>query len=270
MIKKISLLALVILFAGMLSSCGKKADPNTFIVGFDASFPPYGFLAEDGKYIGFDLDLAAEVAKRNNWPIELKPIDWAAKDAELNAGTISCIWNGFTITEERKKQYTWSEPYVQNKQLVLVKNGSPIKTLADLNGKNVVAQDGSSGASALEDFAKEQQKTNPNFKFANYDKVPDYTSAYTMVETGAAEAVALDSAVANGFVDKSKGRFVVLGETLIEEYYGIGFKMGNTELRDKVQATLKAMVADGTCQKIVDKWKADKKNGGDGIDFVLK
>jgi len=254
----------------------KKAEENasidskTFTVGFDAEFPPYGFLGENGSYKGFDLDLAKEVCQRNGWTFVARPIEWAAKDAELNAGTIDCIWNGFTITDERKEQYTWSSPYVQNKQLILVKKDSGLKAIADLNGKAVAAQDGSSGASALEDALKELQKKDAAFNFKEYKKVKDYVTAKTMLESGAVDAVALDSAVALGFIEKSNGAFVTFVEPLMFESYGVGFKKGNTELRDKVEATLRAMVKDGTVANILKHWKENEaKNGGDGIDFIL-
>ena len=273
--KAFTLLTLVVMCAFVLVGCKKAeetapAEAQTFTVGFDAEFPPYGFLGEDGNYKGFDLDLAREVCLRNGWTFVAKPIDWAAKDAELNAGTIDCIWNGFTITDERKDQYTWSSPYVQNKQLILVKKDSGLKAIADLNGKAVAAQDGSSGASALEDALKELQKKDANFNFKEYKKVKDYVTAKTMLESGAVDAVALDSAVALGFIEKSNGAFVTFDEPLMFESYGVGFKKGNTVLRDKVEATLRAMVKDGTIANILKHWKeAEAKNGGDGIDFIL-
>ena len=273
--KAFTLLTLVVMCAFVLVGCKKAeetapVEAQTFTVGFDAEFPPYGFLGEDGNYKGFDLDLAREVCLRNGWTFVAKPIDWAAKDAELNAGTIDCIWNGFTITDERKDQYTWSSPYVQNKQLILVKKDSGLKAIADLNGKAVAAQDGSSGASALEDALKELQKKDANFNFKEYKKVKDYVTAKTMLESGAVDAVALDSAVALGFIEKSNGAFVTFEEPLMFESYGVGFKKGNTVLRDKVEATLHAMVKDGTITNILKHWKeAEAKNGGDGIDFIL-
>ncbi|MBR5025508.1 MAG: amino acid ABC transporter substrate-binding protein, partial [Victivallales bacterium] len=273
--KAFTLLTLVVMCAFVLVGCKKAeetapVEAQTFTVGFDAEFPPYGFLGEDGNYKGFDLDLAREVCLRNGWTFVAKPIDWAAKDAELNAGTIDCIWNGFTITDERKDQYTWSSPYVQNKQLILVKKDSGLKAIADLNGKAVAAQDGSSGASALEDALKELQKKDANFNFKEYKKVKDYVTAKTMLESGAVDAVALDSAVALGFIEKSNGAFVTFDEPLMFESYGVGFKKGNTVLRDKVEATLRAMVKDGTIANILKHWKeAEAKNGGDGIDFIL-
>lgn len=269
--KALTFLTVAMMCTLMLVGCKKEDTAKTFTVGFDAEFPPYGFLGENGSYKGFDLDLAKEVAVRNGWTFVPKPIEWAAKDAELNSGNIDCIWNGFTITDERKDQYTWSEPYVQNKQLILVKKDSGLKKINDLNGKTVAAQDGSSGASALEDALKKLQEKDEKFNFKEYKKIKDYVTAKTMLESGAVDAVALDSAVALGFIEKSNGAFVTFDEPLMFESYGIGFKKGNTQLCETVQTTLKAMVKDGTVANILKHWKEDEaKNGGDGIDFILQ
>ena len=271
-----------LLAAAALVGCGQSGDSapdaapapagaRTFTVGFDADFPPYGFRAEDGSFAGFDLDLAREVCKRKGWTFVAKPIDWAAKDTELNAGTIDCIWNGFTMSPERLDKYTWTEPYVENKQLVLVKTDSGIKSFADLNGKAVAVQDGSSGAEAMEAKLEEAKKADEAFAFKDLKKVPDYVTAFQMLQSGAVDALGLDSAVAGGFVEKGEGQYATLEEALMDEKYGVGFKLGNEALRDEVQATLKEMVADGACRKILDRWAEEEiAHGGDKIDFVLQ
>ena len=247
------------------------APQRTFTVGFDADFPPYGFRGDDGQFAGFDLDLAREVCKRKGWKFVAKPIEWAAKDTELSAGTIDCIWNGFTMSPERLDKYTWTVPYVQNKQLVLVKADGGVKTFADLKGKAVAVQDGSSGAEAMEAKLEEAKKADTSFAFSDLKKVPDYVTAFTMLQSGAVDALGLDSAVAGGFVEKGAGAFVTLEEPLMLELYGVGFKLGNVELRDAVQAVLKEMVADGTAAKILAHWAEEQiSHGGDQIDFVLK
>ena len=139
---------------GALSGCGSKNDSSTadngnglsnnkFVVGFDAAFPPYGYQDDSGEYVGFDLDLAQEVCSRNNWELVKMPIDWDSKDMELNSGTISCIWNGFTMNG-REDDYTWSDPYVDNSQVFVVKSDSGITTFDDLSGKTVAVQTDSS------------------------------------------------------------------------------------------------------------------------------
>ena len=135
------LLALLMLFA--LCACGQSAAPaaekQKLIVGFDAEFPPFGFIAEDGSYDGFDLAMAKELCNRLGWEFEAVAIDWNSKDAELSSGNINCIWNGFTYTG-REEDYTWSDPYVDNSIVLVVKADSGIASLEDLAGRSVMAQ----------------------------------------------------------------------------------------------------------------------------------
>ena len=262
-----SLLACVALFFG----CKQKPKANTFTVGFDAEFPPYGFKdTKTGEYIGFDLDLAAEVCKRNGWTLVKKPIDWAAKDTELNAGTIDCIWNGFTRSAEREDKYSWTVPYVKNQQLVMVRKDSGITKLEQLQGKGVVAQDGSTGADAIKDFLKSTQEKNKDFAFRELKLVPDYNSAAMMLRSKAVDAIALDGAIAGKIAEQGKGEFVLLSEALCDDLYAVGFKRGNNELRDTVEKTLKEMVKDGTAAAIVKRWAIEQKdNDGAKINFIL-
>jgi polar amino acid transport system substrate-binding protein len=226
-----------------------KSEGDKFVVGFDANFPPYGYL-DDDEYVGFDLDLAQEVATRRGWELVKQPIDWDAKDMELNSGTIDCIWNGFTING-REDLYLWTEPYVDNSQVFAVKEASGIKTFADLAGKNVLVQADSSALHALEgdDFA------DLVASFATFAQVPDYNGAFMNLESGAADAVALDIGVADYQIESREGKgFVKLEEPIVVEQYGVGFKLGNEALRDQVQETLNDMKADGTFQSLAEKW----------------
>ena len=251
--------ALLALCAILLNSCSKNdeaantpGDGNAkFVlrVGFDAEFPPYGFRDENGNLVGFDLDLAKEVAKRQGWAIELKPIDWDAKDAELNSGTINCIWNGFTING-REELYTWTEPYVDNSQVVLVKKSSGIAALADLKGRVVDAQADSSGLAALND--EEHAALKATLK--KVIEVPNFNQAFMELEAGVCDAVVVDEGVALSFLKDHAADFAILEETLKSEQYGVGFKLGNLALRDKVQDTLDAMIADGTFRTISEQW----------------
>ena len=268
--KRILLFSLLAI-AAILTSCGRKNAGKTFTVGFDAEFPPYGFKDEKtGDYIGFDLDLAAEVCKRNGWTLVKKPIDWAAKDTELNAETIDCIWNGFTRSAERENKYTWTEPYVKNQQLVMVRKDGGIKGLADLKGKKVAAQDGSTGADAIKSFLELQKKAFPGFDFKELKLVADYLTDAKLLESKAVDAIALDGAIAGKIAEQGNGAFILLKEPLCDDLYAVGFKLGNTELRDTVQATLKAMVKDGTAAAIVKRWAIEHKDSdGAKINFIL-
>ena len=228
-------------------------DDNTFIVGFDAEFPPYGYKDDNGEYVGFDLDLAQEVCDRNGWTLKKQPIEWNSKDMELNSGSISCIWNGFTMNG-REDDYTWTKPYVDNSQVVVVRKDSGITQLNDLSGKVVAVQADSSARAALtgEDASEENKALCATFK--DLQQVGDYNSAFMNLESGAVNAICMDIGVANYEIESRGDKFMMLEDRLSSEEYGIGFKKGNTELRDKVQATLLDMLADGTFDEIAEKW----------------
>ena len=225
-------------------------DEDTFIVGFDAEFPPYGYKDDSGNYVGFDLDLAKEVCERNNWTFKAQPIDWDAKDAELDSGSIDCIWNGFTING-RENDYCWSEPYIDNKQVVVVKSDAGIDSLDDLAGKTVETQKDSSALAALQGDNKTLADT-----FATLTEVADYNTAFMDLESGACDAVAIDIGVAQYQVSSkdNSGDYKILDDSISSEQYGIGFKKGNDALKDQVQKTLDEMFEDGTVAKIAENY----------------
>lgn len=251
--KKLLALVLALVMVCSVCACGSSDEGNTtFTVGFDAEFPPYGYKDEAGNYVGFDLDLAQEVCKRRGWEYKAQPIDWDSKDMEINAGTISCIWNGFTITSENKDSYTWTDPYVDNSQVFAVKADSGINSQADLAGKTIVVQAGSSALSAINSDECAELKAS----FKEVIEVPDYNTAFTYLQSGMAEAVAVDSGVAKYQInERGEADYKVLDEELVKEVYGIGFKKGNTDLRDKIQETLLEMVKDGKFAEIAEKWE---------------
>ncbi|WP_405267852.1 amino acid ABC transporter substrate-binding protein [Methanobrevibacter sp.] len=225
-------------------------DEDTFIVGFDAEFPPYGYKDDSGNYVGFDLDLAKEVCERNNWTFQAQPIDWDAKDAELDSGSIDCIWNGFTING-REDDYTWSEPYIDNKQVVVVKSDSGIKTLEDLAGKTVETQKDSSALASLQGDNKTLADT-----FETLTEVADYNTAFMDLESGACDAVAIDIGVAQYQISSKDNPtdYLIIGQSISSEQYGVGFKKGNDALKDQVQETLDEMFKDGTVVKIAQNY----------------
>lgn len=233
--------------AGTTAAETAEAAGGTLIVGFDQDFPPMGFVGDNGEYTGFDLDLAKEVASRLGLEYKAQPIAWDSKDMELESGNIDCIWNGFTITG-REDDYTWTTPYMANKQVFVVANDSDIKSQADLAGKVVEVQADSSAEAAL----KENQDLANTF--GQLLTTPDYNTAFMDLEQGAVDAVAMDVIVAGYQIKQRNADFKILDDSLSEEEYGIGFKKGNTELRDKVQGALEEMAADGTLAKISDEW----------------
>ena len=263
------LLALAMLATTVLAGCGSKEDKSadnkkedkkeakvenddeTLIVGFDASFPPYGYKDDDGEYVGFDLELAQEVCDRNDWKLVKQPVDWDAKDMEIDSGTIDCIWNGFTMNG-REDEYTWSDPYIDNKQVIVVATDSGINSFDDLSGKLVETQADSSALAALQGDQKELAGT-----FGSLTEIAEYNTAFMDLESGACDAIAMDIGVAYYQINSRKNPddYKVLDEEISSEQYAVGFKLGNEELRDKVQATLDEMAEDGTVAKIAEKYE---------------
>lgn len=225
-----------------------EEERTTFTVGFDAEFPPYGYMDENGEYVGFDLDLAKEVCSRNGWEFIAQPIDWDSKDMELSSGSIDCIWNGFTM-QGREDAYTWTVPYVDNSQVFVVAEDAGIAAQADLEGKAVGVQKDSSALAALEGDAAELAAG-----FADLQQYGDYNVAFMDLEQGAIDALAIDIGVAKYQVGSRDGGFIILEEQLASEQYGIGFKLGNDALKDKVEATLLEMAEDGTFMQIAEKY----------------
>ena len=236
-----------------LTACGDdKAASNqkaTFTVGFDQDFPPFGYVDENGEFTGFDLELAKEAAKRMDMEIKLQPIDWDSKELELSSGSISCIWNGLTMNG-RENDYTWTESYMDNSQVFVVKSDSGIKTQADLAGKIVTAQTDSAALNALNGDDFKDLKAS----FKELLTCAQYNTAFMDLEAGAVDAVAMDIGVAKYQIEGKESKFIILDEPIVKEQYAVGFYKGNTEMRDKVQKALDEMAADGTFKKISEKW----------------
>jgi polar amino acid transport system substrate-binding protein len=230
------------------SSLKAVQDKGKLVLVLDDSFPPMGYRDDDNQIVGYDIDLAKEVAKRLGVALVTQPIDWNAKEQELNTGKIDCIWNGFTITEERAKAMAFTKPYLKNAQVVVVRKGSGYSTLASLKGKKVGLQAGSSASDALDgakDF-KASLKQVVEFK--------DNLTALMDLEAKGVDAVVLDLIVANDNIKRSGKAFAVLPESLAPENYGVGFRKNDLALRDAVQAALEAMAKDGSIAAITKKW----------------
>ena len=211
------------------------ADSKTLTVGFDAEYPPFGYMDESGEYVGFDLDVAQKVCDNLGWELVKKPINWDSKDMELNSGNIDCIWNGFTING-REDDYTWSDPYLNNEQVMVVASDSGIETLADLAGKNVVVQ----AASAALDALNSEDNKELTDSFASLTENPDYNTAFMNIDSGAADAVA--------------GKYKILDEPIQSEQYGIGFAKGNEELRDTVWTEVMKLYDEGEIDKLAEQY----------------
>ena len=244
--------------AVLFGGCKKKEESNnsdsakTFVVGFDAEYPPYGYMDDNGEYTGFDLELAEEVCKLKGWTLKKQPISWDNKDNELKTGNIDCIWNGFTING-RENDYTWSDAYVDNSQVMVVKKSSNIKKLTDLKDKKVGVQAASAALDVLQD-AEGQKALADSFK--GLQEFADYNTAFVELELGNIDAVAMDIGVAQ-YQIKSRGEdtYMILDEHLNAEKYGIGFKKGNTELCKEVNDALHTLKKNGTFDKLAEKYE---------------
>lgn len=217
------------------------------IVGLDDEFPPMGFRDENNEIVGFDIDLAKACGDKMGVEVEFQPIDWDTKELELESGTIDLIWNGFTITDERLESMEFTNPYLDNKQIIIVKNNSEIQTKADLAGKNVGLQDGSSAVNAVEADAMSTEIGNISTYATNI-------LAFTDLDIERIDAVVADEIVAKYYLANNENDFRILEEDFGDEVYGIAAKKGNTDLIQQLQAALDELGADGTAAEISNKW----------------
>ena len=229
-------------------SLEKIKEKGVFVLGLDDSFPPMGYRDENNEIVGFDIDLAKEVCKGLGVELKCQPIDWSAKEQELATGQIDCIWNGFTKTEEREKSMTLSMAYVNNAQVIVVKSSSSIKTIADLKGKSIGVQAGSSGEEAIYDtegFADSVKEIIP---------YKDYLTALMDLEIGGVDGIVMDLLVANDNINRSGKDFRILDETLSAEEYVIGFRKGEVALCEAVEKERYALKDSGKLAEIATKW----------------
>lgn len=251
--------SLAVLMAGVMAasmmtgvvSVYADAENKTLTVGFDAEYPPFGYKDDNGEYVGFDLDLAQEVCDNLGWELVKKPINWDSKDMELNSGSIDCIWNGFTING-REDDYTWSDAYLNNEQVMVVAADAGIEKLADLEGKNVVVQ----AASAALDALNSDDNKELTESFGSLTENPDYNTAFMNLDSGAADAIAVDIGVAKYQLgQREEGKYVILDEPIQSEQYGIGFAKGNDELKDTVWAEVLKLYEAGEVDKLAEQYE---------------
>ncbi|AKN32236.1 amino acid ABC transporter substrate-binding protein [Clostridium carboxidivorans P7] len=258
--KKLVFLVIAIFTLGLLiSGCGKKeqATDNSwkeiqqkgkFVLGLDDSFPPMGFKDDKGQIIGFDIDMAQEAAKRMGVKVELKPVQWDGVLLSLNNKDIDVIWNGLTITDKRKQQIAFSKVYLQNKQIIVTNNDSNIKTKKDLAGKKVGLQLGSSSETALNADSATAKSIKEIKKYSNN------TEALMDLKTGRIDAVVVDEVVGRYYISKKPGQYKVADEDFGKEDYGVGIRKSDVTFKNELDKTLDAMKADGTADKISQKW----------------
>ena len=243
--------AALLSLAIVMSGCAEKKEAKTFNVGFDAEYPPYGYMADDGSYTGFDLELAEALCKIEGWTLKKTPIDWATKDQTLNAGEIDVIWNGFTMNG-RENDYEFSKPYVDNSQVIVVAKDAGITTLEGLAGKKVGVQQGSAALELLED---EEGRKELADTFGELAQFADYNTAFQELMAGALDALAIDIGVAKYQIEnRGEDKYMIIEEELSTEQYAVGAKKGNKELIATINKDLKKLYDDGTVMRLAEKY----------------
>lgn len=249
------LTAMFLLFGMMtflLVGCGSKSDDNKIVIGIDDKFAPMGFRDEKNEIVGFDIDYAKAAGEKMGKEVVFQTIDWSSKESELNSGRIDLIWNGYTITDERKEKVLFTKPYLKNAQVIVTLSNSTIKGLDDLSGKVVGLQKLSSAADAL-------QANEIKSKIKTITEFPDNVLALSDLKIGRIDAVVIDQIVADYYMTKEKDTFKILDESLAPEEYGIGVKKGNEAMLNELQKALDSMNQDGTAAKISEKWFGENR-----------
>lgn len=234
------------------SSASASSFDGSFVLGFDQDFPPYGYVGDDGSYTGFDIDLAKAVCDREGWTLVPTPISWSAKDTLLNSGQITCIWNGFTI-ESRKDGYAFTDPYMENRQVVVVPASSDVRQLSDLSGKNVITQADSAALDVLSEGGSQEELGK---SFGNLQTIDNYNTAFMMLESGQVDAIAIDYPVAVFNIGDKTADFRILDENLNSEHFGVGFAKTDEgmQLAKTVEADLQALDSEGTVKELCEKY----------------
>lgn len=245
------ILVFAAVFAIMAGCSNSKSSPNqeakTLVIGVDDTFAPMGFRDKNNNLVGFDIDYAKAAAKKMGTTVKFQPIDWSTKEAELSSGRIDLIWNGYTITDDRKKKVLFTKPYLKNSQVIVTRADSNISKLDDIAGKVVGLQSQSSAADALNSNPiKSKIKTVTEYKTNDL--------ALTDLKNGRLDAVVIDEVVINYYMSIQKNSYKVLGDSLAPEEYGVGVKKGNETLLNKLQKALDEMNQDGSAAKISEKW----------------
>jgi polar amino acid transport system substrate-binding protein len=257
---------LVITMILSLTACGSKSsstgsnsednslknikDKGKLVLGLDDTFAPMGFHDDNGNIVGFDIDLAEAVAKKLGVELVLQPISWDAKEQELNTKNIDCIWNGLSITPENQENMTMTKSYMKNTIALVVTKDSTIASLADMSGKKLAVQGGSSAEATLDSDENKEFKDSL-YQVNSFDK---YDIALLDLETGNSDAVLMDSVMANYMITEAGKDFKVLNDVLLEDEYGVGFRKGDVALADAVWNALKELKADKTVDEISTKW----------------
>lgn len=244
--KKLLTIVLAMVIAMGITACTSSKDE--LVMGIDDSFPPMGFRNDKGELVGFDLDLAKEASKRMGKEIKFQPIDWSSKELELSSKKIDIIWNGLTITPERQEKMLFTKPYLVNKQIIVVDKSKGINTKADLYGKEIGVQKESTAVDAV------KKDTETASKIGNMVEYGQNILAFQDLKIGRISAVVVDEVVAKYYLANTETNFTILEEDFGGEEYGVGVRLGDTELANAIQSALDDMEKDGTTANIKKEW----------------
>ena len=264
--KKLLAMALALCMVFALCACGQSAAPaaapaaseapaasaeperTSFIMGIDPEYPPVSYLGDDGNYTGFDVEVCKAVCDKLGWEMKIFGVNWDEKLVQLDSMECDCVWSGMTILDSMKEAgYVISAPYYDNTQVLVVKADSGFASSADLAGKVVAVQLGTSGENLLNNDLKDLAST-----FSNVLTCDSFLKCFTELEGGAVDAVFVDMPVAASYVKEHEG-LKVIDENLGAEQYGIAFRAGDADLCAKVDEAVQALVADGTYAEIAAK-----------------
>lgn len=244
---------LIVMAVAVIAGCSSSGgNDGKLVIGIDDKFAPMGFRDDNNEIVGFDIDYARAAAEKMGKEVAFQPIDWSAKESELSSGRIDMIWNGYTITDERKEKVLFTKPYLKNSQVVVVLAGSELSKLEDLAGKEVGLQSLSSAADALD--------ANPvKAELKGVSEFTDNVLALTDLKSGRLDGVVIDEVVARYYISKEPDTYKLMEESLAPEEYGVGIKKGNEELLNELQKALDELSSDGTAAEISTKWFGEDK-----------
>lgn len=242
--------------AGGGEAGGSSASYDSLVVGLDDTFPPMGFRDDNGDLVGFDIDLAKEVGERLDIEMDFQAIDWSLKETELDAGNIDLIWNGYTVTPEREEKVLFSEPYMENSQMIVVSEDSDIQTKEDLEGKVVAAQQSSSAVDAINDDEGDYPASFANGEVVQY---PSNNDVFNDLISGRADAIVVDEVMGRYYMSLNDDfAYRVLEDNFGEEVYAVGMRKEDTALKEEFDAALQEIIDDGTYDEIYGKWFAEE------------
>jgi len=254
-LRSVIIYGIIAVMALSIAGCNNKSqdamDKETLIIGFDDTFVPMGFKDNNGEIVGFDIDLAKEVSKRIGKQVTFQPIDWSMKESELNSGKIDLIWNGYSITKERKEKVNFTNSYLENRQVIITLVNSKINSKVDLKGMNVGAQNQSSAVDAI----NKEEELLKTFKDGKVYTFETNNEALMDLEAKRIDAVVADEILSRYYINKKgEGKFKILNDDFGDESYGVGIRKGDEELLDKLNKAFEDIKKDVTAKKVSEMW----------------